>query len=124
MADQRGKADDWRPDADAIEARLRARRAELEALATAHEEDRKPVALDQTRVGRLSRMEALQGQAMALEVERRREVELARVDTALERLAAGEYGECVNCGEPIEPRRLELDPSTPVCLACASRSSK
>ncbi len=109
-------------DVAAIEARLRARRAELEHAGAAHEDDRRPVQLDQTRMGRLSRMDALQEQAMAIELERRREVELARVDSALERLASGEYGDCVTCGEPIEPPRLELDPATPVCLACARRA--
>ncbi len=108
-------------DRAAIEARLHARRAELAGLAAAHENDRRPVELDQARQGRLSRIEAMQGQAMAVEVERRREVELARVDTALERLASGGYGLCVTCGEPIEPRRLAFDPSTPLCLGCARR---
>lgn len=111
------------PKADAaVEARLRARRAELQGLAAAHEDDGRPVELDQTRLGRVSRVEAMQEQAMAVEVERRREVELARVDAALERLASGAYGECVTCGEPIEPRRLAFDPSTPLCLGCARRA--
>jgi DnaK suppressor protein len=106
---------------NAIEARLRALRAQIVEARAAHEDDRRPVQLDQTR-GRLSRMDAMQGQAMAIELERRREVELARVDAALERLAAGEYGSCVTCGEAIEPKRLEFDPSTPLCLACARRA--
>jgi DnaK suppressor protein len=109
-------------DDDAIEARLRARRAELVEAGAAHEEDRRPVKLDQTRMGRLSRMDALQDQAMAIELERRREVELARIDAALERLAGGEYGFCVTCGNAIEPKRLELDPATPLCLNCARRA--
>ena len=112
--------DPQRGDA-AIAARLRARRAEL-TEAAAHEGDRRPVPLDQTRIGRLSRMDALQEQAMAIELERRREVELARIDAALERLAEGEYGWCVTCGEAVEPPRLELDPATPLCLACARRA--
>ena len=112
--------DEQRNDA-AIEARLRARRAELVEAGAAHEDDRRPVQLDQTSLGRLSRMDAIQEQAMAQELERRREIELARIDSALERLAAGEYGSCVTCGDAIEPRRLEFDPSTPLCLACARR---
>jgi len=110
-------------DRAAVEARLQTRRAELAGLTAAHEDDRRPVELDQARQGRLSRMEAMQEQAMAIEVERRREVELARVDTALERLAKEVYGLCVTCGEPIEPRRLAFDPSTPLCLGCARRSA-
>jgi DnaK suppressor protein len=113
---------DHERDHSAIEARLHARRAELQEAASAHEDDRRPVELDQTRIGRLSRMDAIQEQAMAIELERRREVELARIDAALERLAQGEYGDCVTCGERIEPRRLELDPALPVCLGCAKRA--
>jgi DnaK suppressor protein len=109
-------------DLAAIEARLRARREELLRLTAAHEDESDPVELDQTSVGRLTRMDALQSQAMAAEVERRREVELARIVTALERIKQGEYGDCVSCGEPIAPKRLELDPATPLCLSCAERS--
>lgn len=106
----------------AIAARLRARREELLHLTTTHEDERGPVELDQTRIGRLSRMDALQAQAMALEVERRRELELARIDSALKRLEEGEYGYCVTCGEQIALKRLEFDPATPVCVTCAERT--
>ena len=113
---------DLQRDDAAVEERLRARRAKLVEAGAAHEEDRRPVKLDPTSMGRLSRMDAIQDQAMAIEIERRREVELARIDAALERLAEGEYGYCVTCGQVIEPRRLELDPSTPLCLGCARRA--
>jgi DnaK suppressor protein len=109
-------------DLAAIEARLRARHEELLRLTAAHEDESDPVEVDQARVGRLSRMDALQSQAMAAEVERRRELELARIESALERIEQGEYGYCVSCGEPIAPKRLELDPATPVCVSCAQRS--
>ena len=109
-------------DLAAIEQRLRARREELLRLTAAHEDESDPVELDQSSVGRLTRMDALQSQAMAAEVERRRELELARIDSALERIEQGEYGYCVSCGEPIAPKRLELDPATPLCLSCAERS--
>ena len=82
--------------------------------AVAHEDERRPVQLDQTGSGRLSRMDAMQDQAMAIELERRREIELSRIDSALERLAEGEYGYCVTCGQAIEPQRLELDPVSPL----------
>ena len=109
-------------DLATIEQRLRARRQELLRLTAAHEDESDPVELDQSSVGRLTRMDALQSQAMAAEVERRRERELARIGSALERLKEGEYGYCVSCGEAIAPRRLELDPATPLCLSCAERS--
>lgn len=104
------------------ERRLRARQKELRDLAESSAESREPVELDQTRLGRLSRMDALQGQAMSQETERRRQIELNRIDAALKRMEKGEFGFCAVCGEPIEPKRLELDPSLPTCIACAEGS--
>jgi DnaK suppressor protein len=77
------------------------------------------VELDQARVGRLSRMDALQAQQMALETERRNRARLMLVQRALERIEQGEYGDCLGCGEPIDPRRLEADPTATRCIACA-----
>lgn len=106
-------------DDDAIRAALVARRAELEALREASAESRKVVTLDQQSVGRLSRMDALQGQAMAQAAEQRRMTEIARIDAALKRLDAGTYGECLRCGEEIESKRLAADPAATLCLDCA-----
>ena len=104
-----------------IETRLKGRRQEIQALIEGHGEDGKPVALDQTRVGRLSRMDALQNQAMAKETERRRQHELSLIDSALQRLEDGIYGDCVDCGEPIAEKRLALDPSALLCIDCAGK---
>jgi DnaK suppressor protein len=108
------------PDPQAeVRRRLLEEQRTLLASSEANRDARRPVELDQQSVGRLSRMDALQMQAMAIETERRRQSRLARIETALERLDAGEFGECVVCGEPIAPRRLELDLTTPTCLRCA-----
>lgn len=101
------------------ENRLLQRRREILALIEGHSENGKPVELDQTRVGRLSRMDAIQHQAMAKETERRRQQELSRIDAALERLRNGRYGECLECGELIADKRLDLDPSALLCIDCA-----
>ena len=53
---------------------------------------------------------------------RRLEQRLAEVDAALARLAAGTYGVCTRCGEPIAPGRLEARPAARECIACASRT--
>lgn len=98
---------------------LQQRRFELEALAETGNEASKPVELDQTRVGRLSRMDAMQGQAMSLETKRRRQLELTRIVQALKRLERGEYGECLSCGEEIAVGRLEVDPAATLCINCA-----
>lgn len=109
---------------EGIESKLRERREEILALIEGHGEDAKPVELDQTRVGRLSRMDALQNQAMAQETERRRQQELVRIEAALRRLEDGSYGDCVECGEPIAEKRLALDPSAVLCIDCAAKDQR
>jgi DnaK suppressor protein len=79
------------------------------------------VELDQSRVGRLSRMDAMQSQAMHLEADRRRELELRRIDEALKRIDDGDFGYCEECGEAIAAARLEFDPSARYCIGCASK---
>ncbi len=91
----------------------------LRRLTESTQADRKPVKLDQTTQGRLSRIDAMQVQEMALEQERRREVEVHKIEAALQRIEEGEFGYCVTCGEDIEKKRLNFDPATPRCLACA-----
>jgi DnaK suppressor protein len=81
-----------------------------------------PVELDQTRVGRLSRMDAMQAQAMSVEAKRRREIELSRIKTALKRIEDETYGECLECAEMIAVARLEHNPSAPLCIKCAERN--
>lgn len=84
-------------------------------------EGREPVELDQSKVGRLSRMDALQGQAMALAVDQRRKVQLQRIEAALKRIEKGDFGYCVTCDEEIASKRLELDPAVPTCIGCADK---
>ena len=43
---------------------------------------------------------------------------LELIDEALRRIEAGEYGECVNCGEPVSEKRLEAVPWARYCLKC------
>lgn len=94
--------------------------ATLEAGEDAGAEDRRTVELDQQSVGRLSRMDALQRQAMATAQSRRRGIERQRIRGALDRIEAGEFGCCEDCGEEIAPKRLDLDPTVPKCVSCAS----
>ena len=101
-------------------AALEERRTALLAEDRIDEEGRAPVELDQESVGRLSRMDALQVQAMAKALEQRRLAERARIDAALKRLDEGEWGYCLECGEEIASARLEHDPSVTHCIKCAS----
>lgn len=77
------------------------------------------VELDQSKVGRLSRMDALQQQAMSQEQNRRRELQVKRIKAALRRIDNGEYGYCINCGEEINSKRLDIDPAAAFCIRCA-----
>ena len=43
---------------------------------------------------------------------------LQLIDEALERVERGEYGECVNCGEPLTEKRLDAVPWARYCLKC------
>jgi DnaK suppressor protein len=78
-----------------------------------------PVTLEQDAVGRLSRIDALQLQAMALASQRRRDGEKNRIETALRRLREGEYGYCLTCGEEIGEARLRHNPAAARCVGCA-----
>lgn len=78
------------------------------------------VQLDQQSVGRLSRMDALQNQAMAKAQQARRDSEAAGLRAALTRIEDGDFGWCEECGEPIAPRRLELNPAVTRCIGCAA----
>ncbi len=106
-------------DLDTARARLTARRDELNKLSSNSAEDRDAVELDQQSVGRLSRMDAMQRQAMEQAQERSRVAELARLDQAMRRLEDGEYGWCLTCGAEIAAARLEVDPAAAVCVECA-----
>ncbi len=46
--------------------------------------------------------------------------EIAQIETALERIADGTYGDCVTCGEAIPPARIEAVPQAAQCIKCAS----
>ena len=107
------------PDRETARARLTARRDELNKLSSISAEDRNAVELDQQSVGRLSRMDAMQRQAMAQAQERARAVELARLEQAMRRLEDGEYGWCATCGDQIAAARLDVDPAAAVCVECA-----
>ena len=90
-------------DAEHWRARLRALAAELD---------------------RLSRMDALQGQAMSMAARRRRAQLRQRVAAALKRLDEDEFGWCLQCGEPIAAARLEVDPTAPLCIRCAEHAGR
>lgn len=81
-----------------------------------------PVVLDQSAQGRVSRIDAIGQQQMAMAGRQNLGLELARIDAALVRHRAGRYGNCCRCGEAIAPARLCAMPTATRCLACAQSS--
>ena len=78
----------------------------------------KTVELDQQSVGRISRMDALQSQAMAQAQQRRRDVLKSSLIAALQRLEEGEFGHCVDCGDEIEEARISASLVIIKCMSC------
>jgi DnaK suppressor protein len=105
---------------DALRQALNQRLDDLRQSIDNTAESRKPVELDQTSVGRLSRMDAMQMQAMAQAAERRCGQEIERIKATLRRIDDGDFGYCITCGEEIAPKRLAIDPTIPTCIRCAS----
>jgi len=81
----------------------------------------KTVELDQSKIGRLSRMDALQHQAISNETNRRRKVEITKIKNALLRIENDEFGYCLGCDEVIAENRLKFDPAATLCIHCASK---
>jgi DnaK suppressor protein len=102
---------------------LQGQKIKLEELLEATRDSARPVELDQTKVGRLSRMDAMQSQAMAKETQRRRKLDLQRVDAAIKRIKNSDYGFCCVCDELIPKKRLEFDPATTTCVGCAQKGA-
>lgn len=76
------------------------------------------VVLDQTSIGRVSRMDAMQQQAMAVEMLQRQVVRERKLRAALERLDAGTYGRCCACDAALETGHLAADPAAVFCADC------
>ena len=108
-------------NADRIEyfrERLQELAGEINADLAANKDDSGIVQLD-TSIGRLSRMDAMQNQQMALELRRRRENQLLRIENAFKRMDQGRYGICGKCRKPIDEARLEVFPDVVTCISCS-----
>lgn len=107
-------------------ARARSRllhlRKELEEIASTNAQSSDTVELDQSKVGRLSRMDAMQAQAMSQASGRRREMMTKNIEAALKRIENDEYGFCQSCDGSIAEKRLEIDPTALLCIDCAEKA--
>lgn len=91
----------------------------LERSMRTTEEAMRPVKLDQTAVGRLSRIDSLQNQGLTRNLQEREQAKLGQMVTALQRLEEGTYGVCIECGSEIPFERLLVFPETPTCTPCS-----
>ena len=96
-------------------------RSELSDLSSTSADAAKPVELDQAAIGRLTRMDAMRAQSMAIETKVRRQHQLLIIEGALQRITTGDYGVCLTCGEEMNIRRLQVDPSYTQCIKCADK---
>lgn len=105
-----------------LRASLVERQRELAALLAGDGSSTKPVMLDQQSVGRVSRIDAIQQQQMAIASQQQARQLLQRTELALQRIDSGDYGSCVQCGEPIAFARLRAQPFANLCIECQSAS--
>lgn len=104
---------------DALRAQLERERDALRDTLLGSDGRSGTVELDGS-MGRLSRMDALQQQEMALAQSRQAERRLKMVLGALRRVTTDDYGWCPDCGEPIGYKRLSARPEAPFCLGCTA----
>jgi DnaK suppressor protein len=106
-------------DAELFKSKLLKMRSELEELDAISKPSAETVILDQSSVGRLSRIDALQGQQMALEAGRRRKQQILQIKAALVRIENGDFGYCASCGQEIAAGRLTINPAASRCVKCS-----
>lgn len=107
-------------DENRVKKALERMESKLDAVAEIGQAAAAAVELDQSKVGRLSRMDALQSQAIAQASERQRQLQRQQIKRARQKLSDSNYGDCETCGEPINPKRLEISPIAATCIDCAN----
>lgn len=103
-----------------LRALLLSHRKKLSELLDHSGESTGPVTLDQQSVGRVSRIDAIQQQQMALASRKQAGDMLRRTELALRRIDDAVYGDCQQCGEPIAYARLQAQPFASLCIDCQS----
>lgn len=106
-------------DIDDFRHKLLHLKRQLEEIEATSRDATRTVELDQQSVGRLSRMDAMQAQQMAMASAERRRQQLLKIEGALRRIESGDYGQCFVCGDDIDRRRLSADPTHTRCTDCA-----
>ncbi|MDH3859909.1 MAG: TraR/DksA family transcriptional regulator [Gammaproteobacteria bacterium] len=105
-----------------LQQQLEQHKQELEGQLEQGSAAAKPVTLDQQAVGRVSRVDAIQQQQMAIASQQQATLLLQRIEIAQQRIESGEYGLCLKCAEPIAFARLQAQPTATLCIECQSTS--
>lgn len=71
-----------------------------------------------------SQAQTLTERELELTLDSRETAELGAVQAALQRITAGTYGECTDCGVHIPPARLQATPEAPRCIHCQEKAEK
>lgn len=101
-----------------LQEKLRKQHSELLASLRINSDAADAVELDQTRQGRVTRMDAMQQQAMAVANRATSRARIAAIEAALARIDADEYGDCLQCGMEIAAARLAAYPEARLCISC------
>ena len=104
-------------DREEFQRELLKLREEIVVMLASSADSAGPVELDQP-TGRLTRMDAIQQQKMLAANRRTAQIRQQQVAAALARIDDDEYGDCLACGEAVDPRRLAANPETPFCFSC------
>ena len=102
-------------DTERYRARLLARREELTRRVAEIEQDLSEEAPKDWE----DRASEREGDEVLEDLEEAGRAELRMIEAALRRIEEGEFGHCVNCGEPIAPERLDAVPHAARCRRCA-----
>ena len=104
-----------------LKEQLQTTQDELSRLLQLSEKSSDIVELDQSSVGRLSRMDAIQQQQMARAGKRRLQLQRAQITKAMNKIADAEYGYCIECDEIIAFARLQIRPESELCVVCQNK---
>lgn len=107
-----------------LQNELRKLEKELREQLKISEESAEVVQLDQTLVGRVSRMDAMQQQSMAVSTRAKAKLKLQKVLAALNSIEADDYGYCRQCDEAIGFPRLSAQPEAILCLRCQDKADQ
>jgi DnaK suppressor protein len=97
--------------------------SEIKALKekiVSYKEGAKPVELD-SAIGRVTRMDAINSKSISEESLRKAEINLLKLERALQNIDDPDFGLCIECGEEIPIKRLMIMPGSVLCVDCAGK---